>query len=108
MKNYFIEDIPRRKFLEMSLKGGIALAATPTLMMHLLSPKASGADQELSPQLLQKVIQHALRNGGEFAEVYVEDRISREIVMEESKFKSAVSSIRQGAGVRVISGDKTG
>ena len=28
--------------------------------------------------------------------------------MEESKFKSAVFGISQGAGVRVISGDKTG
>ena len=108
MKNYFVKDIPRRKFLEISLKGGIAIAATPSLMMHLLSSKASGAEPELDPQLLQKVIQHTLKEGGDFAEVYIEDRISRQIVMEESKFKSAVSSIRQGAGVRVISGDKTG
>lgn len=111
IKSYFIEDIPRRKFLQLSLKGGIALAATPSLMMKLLSSKGSEtskAKMKLDPQILQKTISHALAKGGEFAEVYVEDRISRNIVMEESKFKSAVYSISQGAGVRVISGDKTG
>jgi len=110
-KGYFIEDIPRRKFLQMSLKGGIALAATPSLMTQLLSckgSKSSKAKLELDPQILKKTIDQALAKGGEFAEIYIEDRISRTIVMEESKFKSAVYSLSQGAGVRVISGDKTG
>jgi TldD protein len=40
-KRYFVEDIPRRKFLKVSLKGGIALAATPALLSQLLSCKAT-------------------------------------------------------------------
>ncbi len=111
LKCYFVEDIPRRKFLQMSLKGGVALAATPSLMMQLLSCKGQkqvSAGLELDPQMLGRTIQKALEKGGEFAEVYVENRISRRIIMEESKFKSAVFGISQGAGVRVISGDKTG
>jgi TldD protein len=40
--------------------------------------------------------------------VYVENRISRDILMEESKVKQAVFGNRQGAGVRVIAGEKTG
>jgi len=110
-RGHFIEDIPRRKFLQMSLKGGIALAATPALMTELLSYKGSGkasAKLALDPQILSKTIKHALEKGGEFAEVYVENRISRSILMEESKFKSGVFALSQGAGVRVISGDKTG
>lgn len=110
-RGYFVEDIPRRKFLQMSLKGGIALAATPALMTELLSYKGSGragAKLALDPQILKKTIKHALEKGGEFAEVYVENRISRSILMEESKFKSGVFALSQGAGVRVISGDKTG
>jgi TldD protein len=111
IKRYFVEDIPRRKFLQMSLKGGVALAATPVLMSQLLSCK--GAEQarvdiSVDPQLLNRTIQKALENGGDFADVYVENRISRQILMEESKFKSAVFGISQGAGVRVISGDRTG
>lgn len=110
-KNYFVEEIPRRKFLQLGLKGGLALAATPSLMRELLSsegPKSAKAELKLDPHILQKVIHHALKNGGDFAEVYVENRISRSILMEESKFKSAVTSLSQGAGVRVISGEKTG
>ncbi len=111
MKKYFVEDIPRRKFLQMSLKGGIAMAATPALLTQLLSCKKAtsvGAKLELDPQIYNRTIQKALEKGGEFADVYVENRISRNIIMEESKFKSAVYGIDQGAGVRVISGDKTG
>jgi len=110
-KKYFVEGIPRRKFLETSLKGGIALAATPSLMMQLLSCKGvekGSAKIAVDTQVLNRVIQKALEKGGEFADVYLEKRISREILMEESKFKSAVFGISQGAGVRVISGDKTG
>jgi len=110
-KNYFVEDIPRRKFLKMSLKGGVAIAASPALMTQLLSckgQKAPAAKLELDPGMLSKTIQKALEKGGEFADVYVENRISRQILMEESKFKSAEFGITQGAGVRVISGDKTG
>lgn len=111
IKKYFVEGIPRRKFLKASLKGGIALAATPSLMMQLLSCKGvekGSAKIAVDPQVLNRVIQKALEKGGEFADVYLENRISREILMEESKFKSAVFGISQGAGVRVISGDKTG
>ena len=48
------------------------------------------------------------RSGGDFADVYLENRISRQIIMEESKFRSGLYGISQGAGVRVISGNKTG
>ena len=111
IKEYFVRDIPRRKFLEMSVKGGVAAAATPSLLMSLMSCKGKSPGPEafkLDETVLNRAIQKALEKGGDFSEVYVENRISRQIVMEESKFKSAVFGISQGAGVRVISGDKTG
>ncbi len=111
IKKVFAEDIPRRKFLRMSVKGGIAIAATPAIMTQLLSCRRAtsvSTKMELDPQVYDRTIQKALEKGGEFADVYVENRISRNITMEESKFKSAVFGINQGAGVRVISGDKTG
>ena len=111
LDHYFVEDIPRRDFLKTTIKGGVAIAATPTLMTSLLS--CSGSEKPdvklvLDPEMLNRTIRRALEKGGEFADVYVENRISRRIVMEESKFKSGVFGISQGAGVRVISGDKTG
>ena len=107
----YIEDMPRREFLQASLKGGIALAASPALMTGLLSSmEAKGAARipEIDPQMLNRVIQTALRQGGDFAEVYIEHRISRDLLLEESKVKQAVFGISQGAGVRVLAGDRTG
>ena len=103
--------MPRRKFLEMGLKGGLIIAATPTLLSQLTScgPMLSaGTGLDMDKAILNKVIAKALSRGGEFAEVYLENRISRQIVMEESIFRSGLYGISQGAGVRVISGDKTG
>jgi len=107
-----VRDIPRRRFLEVGLKGGLAVAAGPSLFERLfaaggpaaLQPPAFQADRAM----LDRVIRKALERGGEFADVYLETRTSRNIVMEESRFKSAVFGISQGAGVRVILGDKTG
>jgi len=108
----FIEDIPRRRFLELGFKGGVALAATPVLMESLLASGAPGAlgspALDVDQAMLDRVIRRALQRGGEFADVYLENRVSRNISMEESKFKSADFGISQGAGVRVILGDKTG
>jgi len=110
-KKYFVRDIPRRKFLEMSMKGGLLVAATPALLSQISSCEPQRMASEalsMDKETLNKVIAVALKNGGDFAEVYLENRSSRNIVMEESKFKSGLYGISQGAGVRVISGNKTG
>jgi len=108
---YFVSDIPRRKFLSMSVKGGVALAVTPPLLTHLFScnsPVPERSLYELDPEVMNKIIRFALSKGGDFAEIYLENRVSRSILMEESIFKSGIYGVSQGAGVRVISGDKTG
>ncbi|HDR89278.1 MAG TPA: hypothetical protein ENN63_06580 [Bacteroidetes bacterium] len=110
-QKWIVRDMPRRKFLEMGLKGGIAVSAMPALLSRLTScqtgslpPGRLGMDKEI----LGRVIAVALEQGGDFAEVYLEDRISRQIVMEESRFKSGLFGISQGGGVRVIAGNSTG
>jgi TldD protein len=105
-KIFDVHDISRRDFLEWGLKSGAAVLAAPTVLSLLGCKRLDEAG--IDPQMLQATISHALRQGGEFAEVYLENRISRRIAMEESKFRDAVFGISQGAGVRVISGDKTG
>ncbi|MGE5740477.1 MAG: TldD/PmbA family protein [Candidatus Aminicenantes bacterium RBG_16_66_30] len=106
-KDPFVEDIPRRKFLELSLKGGAVLMGSAPLLKGLLAGQAP-AKPRIAFEDLNAIIAQALAKGGEFGEVYIEHRISRNILLEEGKFKSAVFGISQGAGVRVISGDKTG
>ncbi|MCP4727517.1 MAG: TldD/PmbA family protein [bacterium] len=110
--NYFVRDIPRREFLARTIKGGIAVAATPALVSQLVSCAGGGGEDvmqvDVSMELLDKAMHKALEKGGDFADIYVESRLSRNITMEESKFKSAVTGISKGAGIRVVSGDKTG
>ena len=109
---HVVRDIPRRKFLEVGLKGGLAMAAAPSVIERLFAAGAPGAllapPVQMDPAVLDRVIRKALEKGGEFADVYVETRTARSLLMEESKFKSAVLGISRGAGVRVILGDKTG
>lgn len=106
-KLFSVADIPRRRFLELGLKGGLALAASPALLRGALAGEAPPRPA-FTLEDLNKVIRRALEKGGEFGEVYIENRVSRSILLEEGKFKSAVFGISQGAGVRVISGNKTG
>jgi TldD protein len=111
MEKHSVRDIPRRKFLELSMKGGLLIAATPALMTQLISCKAGvkpSSGMDMDKEMLSRVVSKALEKGGDFADVYLENRISRQIVMEESRFKSGLYGISQGAGVRVISGNKTG
>jgi TldD protein len=111
MEKQTVRDIPRRKFLELSMKGGLLIAATPALMTQLISCRngvSTSSGIGMDKDMLSKVISKALEKGGDFADVYLENRVSRQIVMEESKFKSGLYGISQGAGVRVISGNKTG
>lgn len=101
-----LKPINRREFLRLSFQGGLAIAASPVLVRNLLT---GGETKPLvSDELLKKALNTALRRGGDFADVYVENRVTRTIILEEGKFKSAVFGLIRGAGVRVIDGDKTG
>ncbi|HLN55825.1 MAG TPA: TldD/PmbA family protein [Bacteroidales bacterium] len=111
IEKYSVRDIPRRRFLELTLKGGLFIAATPALLTQLTSCQGAApasAGMNMDKETLSRIIAKALEKGGDFADVYLENRISRQIVMEESKFKSGLYGISQGAGVRVISGNRTG
>ncbi len=108
MEKLVIRDIPRRKFIGLGLKGGLLVAATPALMTQLVSCRGAAPGLDIDKETLSKVLARALARGGDFADVYIENRISRQIIMEESKFRSGLYGISQGAGVRVIAGNQTG
>ncbi|MBI2150965.1 MAG: metalloprotease TldD, partial [Acidobacteria bacterium] len=57
---------------------------------------------------LEACLAEALSHGGDYADLYFEYRINHSIVLEEQIIKSATKGINIGAGVRVISGEKTG
>lgn len=57
---------------------------------------------------LKKALELALSRGGDFADIFLEYRISRSILMEEDIIKETSESITLGLGIRVIKKDRTG
>lgn len=61
-----------------------------------------------SDEEFKKILDEALSQGGDFAEIYLEHRISTKILLEEDKLKNISYGILCGAGIRVTFGEKTG
>src|ERR1700730_9345362 len=57
---------------------------------------------------LQATLDHALSLGGDFAEVFVEDRRSSNGRFDDGRIEELVSGRDRGAGLRVVRGDTTG
>lgn len=57
---------------------------------------------------LDGLIKIALSKGGDFAEVYAEYTVDSAFELDEQKLKHLVYGIRQGVGIRVIDGERTG
>ena len=62
----------------------------------------------IEEQVLQRVLGAALRDGGEFAEVFAEDRRSSSARLDDAKVEELTSGRERGAGVRVVAGLTTG
>ena len=58
--------------------------------------------------VLQRTLQTALRDGGDFAEVFAEDRRVASARLDDAKVEELVSGRERGAGIRVVRGDTTG
>jgi TldD protein len=58
--------------------------------------------------VIERVLGAALRSGGEFAELYVEDRRSSSAHLDDGKVDQVSSGRDRGAGVRVVVGETTG
>jgi TldD protein len=58
--------------------------------------------------VVQATLDHALRNGGDFAEVFVEDRRSSNARFDDGRVEELVSGRDRGAGLRVVRGETTG
>ncbi len=61
----------------------------------------------LDKGLLLEVIKKALSSGGEFADVFVEQRRQTSIVLEDGKIEKIVAGSETGAGIRLIHGGRT-
>jgi TldD protein len=63
---------------------------------------------QLDDAVVARVLAAGLRTGGDFAEVFVEDRRASTARLEDAKVEELASSRERGAGVRVVVGDTTG
>lgn len=57
---------------------------------------------------IESLLGAALSKGGEYADLYFEYNVLNNLGLEEQIIKTANRSVRQGVGVRVISGERTG
>ena len=62
----------------------------------------------LDEDLISRTLSVALRNGGDYAEIFVEDKQSSSASLDDQKVEELVSGRRRGAGIRVLAGASTG
>src|ERR1700741_360175 len=62
----------------------------------------------IETNVLQATLDRALRGGGDFAEVFVEDRRSSNARYDDGRVEELVSGRDRGAGLRVVRGETTG
>jgi len=61
----------------------------------------------LTKENLEEILITALRNGGDFAEIFMEETNATTISCEDNKIEKILSGTEVGAGIRVISGKET-
>lgn len=57
---------------------------------------------------LKRALERALRTGGDFAEVFVEDRRATMAALDDGRVEDVTSGRDRGAGIRVVVGETTG
>jgi TldD protein len=62
----------------------------------------------LDEDVISRVLSAAMRTGGEFAEVFAEDKRSSSASLDDGKVEELSSGRDRGAGIRVVVGDTTG
>jgi TldD protein len=65
-------------------------------------------DALVDPDVLERVLTASLVKGGDFAEVFAEDRYATGAVLDDGRIEELSSARDRGAGVRVVVGETTG
>ncbi|MGH9128279.1 MAG: TldD/PmbA family protein [Acidimicrobiales bacterium] len=62
----------------------------------------------VEPGVVERVLADALRNGGDFAELFAEDRRATSASFDDTRVEELASGRDRGAGIRVVVGETTG
>jgi TldD protein len=63
--------------------------------------------EALNPELAARVLDRALRRGGDFAEVFAEEKRSLSLRLEDQKVEDVTSGTDRGASIRLVHGPTT-
>src|SRR5580692_8098582 len=59
-------------------------------------------------RMIREALEAALARGGDYADVFFQHRVSRNMSLEDGEVNRASASVDLGVGVRVVKGDQTG
>ena len=62
----------------------------------------------IDKELIENAIAEALKTGGDFAEIFFEDKRSSSAYFDNGKVEELTSGRDRGAGIRVVVGETTG
>ncbi len=62
----------------------------------------------VDPDVVERVLERALQRGGEFAEIYAEDKRGTGLGLDDGRIEQVTTGRDRGAGIRVVRGDTTG
>src|SRR5215216_1161282 len=65
------------------------------------------ADPLIESDLAARIVERALRKGGDFAEIFCEERAGLGLAVDESRVERVQRGSERGAGVRVVRGETT-
>ncbi|MGE5175091.1 MAG: TldD/PmbA family protein [Hyphomicrobiales bacterium] len=112
------EPLSRRAFLKRgALLSGAILTGSVGLPSVLLRPPAAdaaimGIGQELrdvlNEETVNRILVEALARGGDFADVFAEQRFRTDIVLDQGTIDSVTYGYPRGAGVRVVRRNQIG
>jgi TldD protein len=68
---------------------------------------SAGPEPLVDAELAARMVDRALRRGGDFAEVFCEERSDFGLAVDESRIERVQRGAERGAGVRVIAGETT-
>jgi hypothetical protein len=96
----------RRDFLKITAKGSALAIGTPAILELIARNQVYAS--EIVPPDLEGVLRAALANGGQYADVYLEEVDRTSVSLVDGKVESVEYGIHRGGGVRLLHDWKTG
>ena len=61
----------------------------------------------IDDEILQRVLKKTLSNGGEYADIFMEQRSANAVQLEDNRVEKVISGSRAGVSIRLICNGRT-